>query len=122
MPLQLCQPRAAVKTEVLWDTYGVPHVFAGNTADMYYGFGWAQMHNHANLLLQLYGQARGRGAEYWGEEQLPLDKLIHLFNIPELAKQQYAQQQCGCQSLYRRVCKRRERLCCATSEGNCRPS
>jgi acyl-homoserine-lactone acylase len=82
-----------VKTEVLWDTYGVPHVFAGNTADMYYGFGWAQMHNHANLLLQLYGQARGRGAEYWGEEQLPLDQLIHLFNIPELAKQQYTQQQ-----------------------------
>lgn len=85
-------PAQQVKTEILWDTYGVPHVFAGNTAEMYQGFGWAQMHNHANLLLQLYGQARGRGAEYWGEEQLPLDKLIHLFNIPELAKQQYEQQ------------------------------
>jgi acyl-homoserine-lactone acylase len=80
------------KTEVLWDTYGVPHIFAGSTTDMYYGFGWAQMHNHANMLLQLYGQARGRSAEYWGAEQLSLDKLIHLFNIPELAKQQYAQQ------------------------------
>lgn len=86
-------PAQQVKTELLWDTYGVPHVFAGSMADMYYGFGWAQMHNHANLLLQLYGEARGRGAEYWGEEQLPLDKMIHLFNIPELAKQQYVQQQ-----------------------------
>lgn len=85
-------PAQQVKTEVLWDTYGVPHVFAANTADMYYGFGWAQMHNHANLLLQLYGQARGRSAEYWGEEQLLLDRFIHLLNIPELAEQQYAQQ------------------------------
>ncbi|HEY0609208.1 MAG TPA: acylase [Chitinophaga sp.] len=81
-----------LKTDVLWDTYGVPHVYAGNTADMYYAFGWAQMHNHANLLLQLYGQARGRSAEYWGEEHVSRDKLIHLFNIPELAKQQYARQ------------------------------
>ncbi len=54
-------------TEILWDNYGVPHVYASNTADMYYAFGWSQMHNHANLLLQLYGQARGRAAEYGGE-------------------------------------------------------
>lgn len=81
------------KPEILWDTYGVPHVYAGNMADMYYGFGWAQMHNHANLVLQLYGQARGRAAEYWGEEQVQMDQLIHLFNIPELARQHYAQQE-----------------------------
>jgi len=81
------------KPEILWDTYGVPHVYAGSTADMYYAFGWAQMYNHGNLVLQLYGQARGRAAEYWGEGQLPLDRLIHLFNIPELARQHYAQQE-----------------------------
>jgi acyl-homoserine-lactone acylase len=85
-------PAQEVKTEILWDTYGVPHVFADNTADMYHGFGWAQMHNHANLLLQLYGQARGRAAEYWGKEQLLTDQVVHLFKIPELAKQHYAAQ------------------------------
>ncbi|HEY8915642.1 MAG TPA: acylase [Chitinophaga sp.] len=79
-------------TEVLWDTYGVPHVYGKSLAGMYYGFGWAQMHNHANLLLQLYGQARGRSAEYWGEKNLLRDEIIHLFNIPQLAKEHYARQ------------------------------
>ncbi len=82
----------APKTEILWDTYGVPHVYGKTNADMYYGMGWAQMHNHANLVLQLYGQARGRAAEYWGERQFFFDQIIHLLDIPALAKQQYAQQ------------------------------
>ena len=55
---------AQKRSEIIWDKYGVPHVYADNEEDMYYAFGWAQMHNHADLLLRLYGQARGRGAEY----------------------------------------------------------
>ncbi len=38
---------------------------------------------------------RGRGAEYWGEKYLPLDKKIHLFNIPALAQEHYAAQNPG---------------------------
>ncbi|MGQ0649034.1 MAG: penicillin acylase family protein [Gemmatimonadaceae bacterium] len=52
-------------TELLWDTYGVPHIFAPDDEQVGYGFGWAQMHAHANLILHLYGEARGRSAEYW---------------------------------------------------------
>lgn len=55
------------KSEILWDNYGVPHIYGNTTEEMYYGFGWSQMHSHANLILQLYGQARGRAAEYWGK-------------------------------------------------------
>jgi len=84
--------QAQKKTEILWDTYGVPHVYARNTEAMYYAFGWAQMHNHANLLLKLYGQARGRGAEYWGEAFRESDQQVHLFNLPELAKKNSAKQ------------------------------
>lgn len=80
------------KTEILWDNYGVPHIFGNNAKEMYYAFGWAQMNNHANLILQLYGQARGRAAEYWGKKYLDSDKLILLFNLPELAKNAYLQQ------------------------------
>src|SRR5258707_5768073 len=57
-------------TEIIWDTYGVPHVYAGSLTEMYYAFGWAQMHNHANLLLRLYGIGRGQAAEYWGSDYL----------------------------------------------------
>lgn len=91
LPLFLTS-QAQVKTEILWDHYGVPHIYGKSTEEMYYAFGRAQMHNHANLVLQLYGQARGRSAEYWGKDYVRFDKLIHLFDLPGLARQQYAQQ------------------------------
>ncbi|QJB32306.1 penicillin acylase family protein [Chitinophaga oryzae] len=80
------------KADILWDTYGVPHIYAKNTSAMYYAFGWAQMHNHGNLLLRLYGIARGRSAEYWGAEFAAADKKIRLFKVPELGREAYARQ------------------------------
>jgi acyl-homoserine-lactone acylase len=88
----LQSPSQNAQTEIIWDNYGVPHIFGRNTDEMYYAFGWAQMHNHANLLLKLYGQAQGRAAEYWGESYLPSDIQVHLFNVPETAKLHYAKQ------------------------------
>ncbi|WP_232618361.1 penicillin acylase family protein, partial [Xanthomonas arboricola] len=67
-----CAPQAALagagqdSGEILWDRYGVPHIYARTEAGTFYGFGWAQTHSHGNLLLHLYGEARGRAAEYWG--------------------------------------------------------
>ncbi len=43
---------AAGKAEILWDRYGVPHIFAADRESMFYGQGWAQMQAQANLLLQ----------------------------------------------------------------------
>jgi acyl-homoserine-lactone acylase len=79
--------------EILWDKYDVPHIFGNTEDEMYHAFGWAQMHNHADLILKLYGQARGRGAEYWGEEYLETDKKILLFQIPQHARNNYDLQQ-----------------------------
>jgi acyl-homoserine-lactone acylase len=45
------------------------------------------MHNHADLILKLYGQARGKAAEYWGEAYLESDRQIGLFEIPSYAEQ-----------------------------------
>ncbi|MEX6686458.1 acylase [Danxiaibacter flavus] len=81
-----------IKNKILWDTYGVPHVYAGSVAGMYYGFGWSQMHSHASLLLQLYGEARGKAAEYWGERYLMLDKKILSFDVPSIADKMYTKQ------------------------------
>ncbi|WP_420151218.1 acylase [Spirosoma sp.] len=86
---------AATKTEILWDNDGVPHIYGKTLEAMYYGFGYAQMQNHANLLLQLYGQARGRAAEYWGVEYLNSDKIVTLFGLPERAQKHYQQQEAG---------------------------
>src|SRR5215207_4532365 len=80
------------KTEILWDSYGVPHIYAKNNREMYYAFGWAQMKNHANLVLQLYGEARGRAAEYWGSDFIESDKQVLMFDLPEAAKLFYDKQ------------------------------
>ncbi|WP_035361982.1 penicillin acylase family protein [Dyadobacter alkalitolerans] len=85
-------PGNGTNAEILWDNDGVPHIYGQSLEAMYYGFGYAQMANHADLLLRLYGQARGRAAEYWGPAFLDSDKIVTLFGVPERAKTHYAQQ------------------------------
>lgn len=82
-------PRAAGRAEVMWDRYGVPHIFAGDRESMFYGEGWAQMEAQANLLLRLYGESRGRGAEYWGADNTELARWIQLNGVPERAQEWY---------------------------------
>lgn len=64
------------QAEILWDEWGVPHIYAENNPSLFYAYGWAQAQNHAHLILQLYGQARGKGAEYWGEKYIEADKWV----------------------------------------------
>ncbi|MEM9989799.1 MAG: penicillin acylase family protein, partial [Pseudomonadota bacterium] len=54
-------------TDIIWDEYGVAHIYADDDLNGFYAYGWAQMHAHGNRILELYGRARGRAAEYWGE-------------------------------------------------------
>jgi acyl-homoserine-lactone acylase len=92
------RPSAAERTEILWDRYGIPHIFAPDRESMFYAHGWAQMHNQANLLLRLYGESRGRAAEYWGASNasnasnLDLDRWTQLNGVPERARAWYAAQ------------------------------
>ncbi len=82
-------PALGAKTEILWDHYGVPHIFATDREAMFYAHGWAQAQNQGNLLLLLYGESRGRAAEYWGETHLALDRWVQLNGVPERAKSWY---------------------------------
>jgi acyl-homoserine-lactone acylase len=75
--------------EILWDTWGVPHIFSPDNEGLFYAFGWAQAQNHGDLILKLYGQARGRAAEYWGEEFFESDKLVRTLGIPGQAEAGY---------------------------------
>ncbi len=84
---------AEPKAEILWDTYGVPHIFAADMRSLFYAHGWAQMQNHADLLLRLYGESRGRAAEYWGgEDNLELDRWIAVNGVRDRAEDWYRQQ------------------------------
>ncbi|HTK06062.1 MAG TPA: acylase [Ktedonobacteraceae bacterium] len=76
-------------TSILWDSWGVPHIFAANDEQLFYSFGYAQMQNHADLLLTLYGEARGRAAEYWGASYLGEDEFVRTMGFPEHAQSWY---------------------------------
>lgn len=76
--------------EILWDEWGVPHIYAPTDEGLFYAFGWAQAQNHGDLILKLYGQARGRAAEYWGEAFLDTDQQVRTVNIPQEGSDGYA--------------------------------
>jgi acyl-homoserine-lactone acylase len=78
--------------EILWDTYGVPHIFANTNEQLFHAFGWAQAQSHGNLMLKLYGQARGRAAEYWGEDEVESDRWVRTTGIPTRAQDWYEAQ------------------------------
>jgi acyl-homoserine-lactone acylase len=83
---------APAGTEILWDTWGVPHIYADEASGLFYGFGWAQAKSHGDLLLRLYGQARGRAAEYWGEDFVDTDRTIRVMGLYDEADEWYAAQ------------------------------
>lgn len=78
--------------EILWDRWGVPHIFGDTVDDVYYLFGRAQMRSHADLILKLYAESRGRAAEYFGADYLDSDRKMLLFNLPALAEEAYRNQ------------------------------
>jgi len=80
------------QTKILWDKWGVPHIYAKNNDELFYAFGWSQMHNHANTILKLYAKSRGRAAEYWGEQYLQNDMMVHALGFPDLSIDWYNQQ------------------------------
>jgi acyl-homoserine-lactone acylase len=79
-------------TEILWDTYGIPHIFAPDHPSLFHAYGYAQMEGHAELLVRLYAQARGRAAEFYGERFLDSDRWVRTTGIPQKATQWRAQQ------------------------------
>jgi acyl-homoserine-lactone acylase len=80
------------ETEILWDQWGVPHIFAPDLPHLAYAHGWAQAKSHGDLLLRLLGQARGRGGSYWGEDHLESDRWVWTVGIPRRASEWYEAQ------------------------------
>jgi acyl-homoserine-lactone acylase len=76
----------AQRAEILWDDYGVPHIYAEDTEALGHAFGWAQMDAHANALLRLYGLGSGRAAEHWGEAFLDTDRMHHTLGVDPMAR------------------------------------
>jgi len=84
-------PLTCQGAEILWDTYGIPHIYGEDIPTVIRGFGYAQMEAHAETLLGNLAQARGRSAEYFGpgagSANVTNDIQVHTFGIPERARE-----------------------------------
>jgi acyl-homoserine-lactone acylase len=94
------------ETEILWDTFGVPHIIAPTHPALFHAYGWAQMEAHSELLLSLYAQAQGRGAEFYGADStvsgltgasplLDADRWVRTNDIPATARRWADTQRCA---------------------------
>ncbi|MBP7776487.1 MAG: penicillin acylase family protein [Acidobacteria bacterium] len=84
---------APARNEILWDTYGVPHIYGTTTTAVFYGYGYAQAQSHADEIFRLYGESRGRGAEYWGEDYEATALWLLKNGVPERSRRWYDAQE-----------------------------
>ncbi|MEZ2345991.1 penicillin acylase family protein [Terriglobus sp. RCC_193] len=74
-------------SEILWDKWGVPHIFAKSTKDMFYLYGYAQTEAHGELLMHVMAGSRGRSSEIYGpgdgDRNLKTDRWVWLNEVPK---------------------------------------
>lgn len=86
------------QNEILWDTWGIPHVYGTSEEAVFRGMGWAQMESHGDLILRLVGEARGRAAEYWGDSVIDpsgvstsdMDRFFRTVGVPARGAEWFA--------------------------------
>ncbi len=90
------EPRAFVPHgQIIWDKYSVPHIYGQTAEDVLYGYGFAQMKNHAETILRKAATGRGRTAEYFGagdqNKNVASDIQIRTYGIPARSQSWLAQ-------------------------------
>jgi acyl-homoserine-lactone acylase len=77
--------------EILWDEFGIPHIYGPDLPTVVCGYGYAQMENHAELILQNIALARGQAAEYFGpganSQNVTNDEQVITYGIPKRSEE-----------------------------------
>ena len=80
----------ADEAEILWDRFGIPHIYGPDLLTVVRGLGYAEMENHAETILMNVAYARGRSAEYFGaglgNANIQNDMMVRTEGIPERAQ------------------------------------
>lgn len=79
------------EVEVMYDNYGVPHIYAQSEEDAYYALGYVHAQDRLFQMEMLRRAAGGRLSEILGEDLIKVDKLFRTLGINEFAKK-HAQQ------------------------------
>jgi len=77
----------ASKVEVIYDDYGVPHIYAQNDQDMYRAFGYVHAQDRLFQMDLLRRLGQGRLAELFGQDVLKVDRLFRTVQVNQFTKQ-----------------------------------
>lgn len=74
--------------EVLWDRWGVPHIYARNTEDLFFAQGYVVASQRLFQLDFIFRLGSGSLSELFGEATLPMDRFIRTVGWNRAAAQQ----------------------------------
>lgn len=86
LALALAAGPSVAGSEILWDAWGVPHIYADSQDELVHAWGWAQMQAHGDRILEQVGIVRGRAAAIWGETYLASDRYLWTMGMPQLVE------------------------------------
>jgi penicillin amidase len=75
------------KVEVLYDDYGVPHIYAQNEEDAYYALGYVHAQDRLFQMEMIRRAAGGRLSEILGPDLVKTDKLFRTLGINKFARE-----------------------------------
>lgn len=79
-------PELQAPVNIQWDTYGVPHIYAGNKHDLYMSVGYVHAQDRLWQMTVSQMAAEGRFAEFLGEDLVPIDRLQRTIGFWRIAK------------------------------------
>ena len=85
-------PGVIEPTEIIRDTYNVPHIVAARDEDVFFGLGYAHAQDRLWQILLMRRKAQGRLSELFGPETLQTDKLLRRLDLYSLAQSSVAAQ------------------------------
>ena len=78
----------AAEVEIARDEWGVPHIFASNDADLFFGYGYAMAQDRLWQLDYIRRKAMGRLAEVLGPDSVEQDIIARTVGINRIAPRQ----------------------------------
>lgn len=75
------------QVEVLYDDYGVPHIYAQSEDDAYFALGYVHAQDRLFQMEMLRRASGGRLAEVLGEDLIPVDKMFRTLRLNKFARE-----------------------------------
>ncbi len=74
------------KTTVVYDAYGVPHIYAQNAKDAYFTFGYVHAQDRLFQMVMIRRVVEGRLAEILGKDLVKTDKYMRVLTLNKMAE------------------------------------